>query len=68
MVRLRSNIILPTRPGRAAVSVETTMNKRMRGNKEVKKPKHAPREVPQPVAEIAAPAPTSWPRPRQARK
>jgi hypothetical protein len=44
------------------------MSKRVRGNKEAKKPKQTPRVEPLPGAELAPPAPTPWPRQRQARK
>lgn len=57
------------RPSRAAgADLEIMMSKRVRGNKEAKKPKQAPRAAPLPTAELAPPAPTLWPRPRQARK
>lgn len=44
-------------------------DKRTRGNKEVKKPKQAPRVTPPPAGGANAPtAQAAWPRPQQAKK
>jgi hypothetical protein len=43
-------------------------NKRVRGNKEVKKPKQGPRVVPPPAGGAHAPVLAGWQKPHQVKK